>query len=649
MIPSNRIQPKGLDNLLQYLTTELYRSQGERGSLEERWIRFQRVYRALPDEQTKRFPWLGSSNLVLPVAATDVDTVVAQLIGIIYGPKNVWSVQPLRPDMVDYAPRVDEFLSWAQDAELNMYPAIADWVMEVVKLGTGVLKQRYVRETKKVFEWRDTPQGTVEQQLRRIVKDSPEVNRVALPDFYVPASCGVDLQRASWCAERFRLNKNQYQQRINSGIYQPSTDLRLWDVGRTTATRGAQYERAFQALDAYVPSYADELEMYEFWLDYDLDGDGEAEALVCTLHIPSRTYLRVDYNPFFNQEKPYSVARYIRQEGRFYGIGICEIDDPFQDAASTMTNQRIDNATLMNVVMFKGKTNAGISENEPFFPGKTKLLSNLDDWQPMSVGQKADTTIPNEELLMSYGRKRTGISDYLSGNSSDSLNYSTATTAVSMLREGKKRFDQVLRECHVALSETGMRVLELYQQFNQGGKPFLVLGDKDGAMVQKVLQFPTEIVRLGLFVDVASANGAQNKETEIRTNQIIFGLVMQFYQQLIQGLMLVNNPQAPPMVRQAAFEMVVGGTTLARRILDAYGQQDVDKIIPDLEALVNAGQPQAPGMAIGGPEGGPPTGGAPMGSGAAGPSGMAALPGGAGAGVPFSPQPAAQNGLGFGG
>lgn len=646
MIPASRIRPKGLENLVQYLTTELYRAQGERGKLEERWIRFQRIYRALPEEELKRFPWPGAANLVLPIAATDVDTVVAQLIGIIYGPKNVWSVQALRPDMVDYAPRVDEFLSWAQDAELNMYPAIADWIQEIVKLGTGVLKQRYVRESKKVYEWRDTAQGTIEQQLRRLVKDSPEVNRVALPDFYVPASCGIDLQKAAWCAERFKLSYNQYVSRVNAGIYAGDSRLRGWMAGRSQATRGGQYERAFQELDFYVPSYSDELELYEFWLDYDIDGDGEAEALVCTIHVDSQTYLRVDYNPFFNQEKPYSVARYIRQEGRFYGIGLCEIDDQFQDAASTMTNQRLDNATLMNMVMFKGKANAGISENEPFFPGKTKLLSNLDDWQPMAVGQKADTTIPNEELLMSYAQRRTGISDYLSGAQSDSLNYSTATTAISMLREGKKRFDQVLRECRVALSETGTRVLELYQQFNQGGKPFMVMGDKDGAMVQRVLTFPTEIVRLGLFVDVASANGAQNKETEIRTNQIIFGLVMQFYQQLIEGLMLVNNPQAPPMVRQAAFEMVVGGTVLARRILDAYGQQDVDKIIPDLEALVNAGQPQPPAPpAQLGPGGGPPVGGPPMDQGFGGPAGVGVLPAGAGAGASFSGGQPAPNGF----
>lgn len=634
MIPYERIRRRGLDDLLEYLLAELQTTQGARKGLEDRWIRFQELYRGLPDEAQKTFPWIGASNIVVPIVGTDVDIVAARLLGLLFGPRNLWTVSALRPDMVDYAPRVDEFLRWAQESEIKAYDAVSDWIVELAKLGTGVLKQRYTRESRKVYEWRETAFGSMEQQVRRMIHDHPTLHHVRLPDFYVPATATSHQQSWPWCAERLKLSWVQMQNRVNAGLYQNIQPLGAWYGQKQAASRAGAYDRAFENLDAFRPSYNTDFELYEFWVDFDLDGDGEPEALVCTIHPDTRVYARVDYNPFFNQEKPYSVARYIKQEGRFYGIGLGEILEQFQDASTTMTNQRIDNATLMNMAMYKGRTNAGIEENEPWFPGKVKLLSDPEkDLVPMQVGQKADTTIPNEQLLMTYKDKRSGVNDYVEGNAGQ---YATATGVTSMLREGAKRFDQVLREVRSALSESGVRILELYQQFNQGGKPFLVMGEKDGQMVQAVLQFPTEIVRAALFVDVTATNGALNKEVEVRTNQIVFGLVMDFYAQLMQGLAIVNNPQAPPMMREAAYQMVKGGTKLARRILDSYGVQDVDAIIPDLEQAVASQQQQL--GAIGAP-GGPAMGGGPI-----PPAGVGAVPAGFGATAPGGYLPAPQGG-----
>lgn len=585
MIPYERIRRGGVDTLLEYLLDELRRTQGERSELDARWVRQQRMYRALPEDEIKKFPWLGASNLVVPVIATDVDIIVARLLGLLFGPANLWAVRPLRPDMVEFAPRAEEFLKWAQDTELHAYEAVSDWILELVKLGTGVLKQRYSRQQRKVYEWRETPAGTQEQVSLQLIKDSPVLQRVALPDFYVP-STAIDLSNAAWCAERFKLTWAQLDQRVKAGIYSNSDRIGSWWSQGVQSSNANTYDREFASLDAFRPTWHDGFEFYEFWVDFDIDGDGELEALVCTIHPQTRTYLRLDFNPFFNQEKPYSVARYIRQEGRFYGIGLCELGEQAQDAISTMTNQRIDNATLLNSAMFGTLDGSGIKQGEAFYPGAIKTLRSKDDLWSIDVGQKADSTIQNEAQLLGYHEKRSGVSDWIAGSSENSQNYATATTAVNMLREGSKRFDQILRDVRNALSESGTRILELYQQYNQGEKPFLVLGEKDGTLMQQVLQFPTRLIRTGVFVDITAANGAMNKEVEARTNQIIFGLLMQFNQQMMQGLGFMMNPQVPPIMQQIAGQMIESGTKLMRRTLTAYGQQDADELVPDLQKAI---------------------------------------------------------------
>jgi hypothetical protein len=575
-----------INNLVDYLVTELRRAQGERAPLEQSWIRYQTLYRAKPDHPKKDFPWPGAANTVIPMVATDVETITARLMGLLFSQPNLWSVQALRPDMVDFAPKLEEFLSWAQDAELGAYDACADWVMDIAKLGTGILKQRYAREQKKIYEFRETPLGPMEQMVRRMVKDNPELGRVALPDFYVPGSA-PDIQKAPWCGERLQLSWDQLIARERAGIYYNVSRIGSWWNTNSRLTRGAMYQNAQEALDQFIPSRSDNFEIYEFWLDYDLDTDGEPEAILCTIHEQSHTLLRADFNPFFHQEKPYSFARYIRQEGRFYGIGLGEILEHFQSEITTMHNQRLDNNTVMNIAAYKARRNS-VKQDTRVWPGAVILMEDpATDLLPLNMGQKADSTVGAEEMLLNYATRRTGVNDWVNPSNSDSANYATATTAVQMLREGSKRFDQLHRDVRRALSESGTRIVELYQQYNQGGKPYLVLGDEDGAAVAQILQFPTAVIRASVYIDIAATNAQANKEVEVRTNQIVFGLVMQFYQQMMQGIAVVSNPQLPPLMRQMAALMVDGGIKLARRILDAYGIQDTDQIIPDLTDAVN--------------------------------------------------------------
>lgn len=595
---------------MQYLRREITQALNDRAPLEERWNRFLAGYRALPLEEEKQFPFWGAANLVLPVIATDVDTVYSRLMGLLFAADNMWSCQPLNAEMVDYAPRLQEFLQWAQDAELNIYPAVADYLLEKCKLGTGILKTRYTREQKRVYQFRETDQGVSEQITTLLINDHPVVQHVSLFDFLLPASAS-DIQNAPWCGERLTLTWGQLKNRVAAGLYQNVQNLGSW----WARDRGSRQTMLMEALDANSPGIGDKFELWECWLDYDVDGSGEPMAIVATIHLPTMSVMRIDYNPFFNQEKPYAESRYLRQEKRFYGIGLCEMLDQFQDEISTMHNQRLDNATLANSSMFKARKGIGIKQDEPIFPGRWFLLDNMEDVTPMTMGQRYDSTVSYEELTLQYATRRTGVSDWISGADSPSANYGTATNAVQQLREGTKRFDQVLREDRRCLGIIGRQVVELYQQYNQHGKEYLAMGQTDGAKVHTILQFPLELIRLSVSIELTATSASMNKEVEIRTNQLIMQMVMTFYQQIMTGVSYMTNPQIHPAIQQLASQMVQGGVTLMRRILDDYGVQDTDALVPILGGAINSGQQQLNSFqnAAGGEQGGPPQSGGPAG------------------------------------
>jgi hypothetical protein len=626
MIPANLLQDRrNIDNLLQYLLFELQRTRGERVPLEEDWSRYQVKYRAKPEFPERTFPWKGAANLVIPVIATDVDTTVSGLMGVLFQSPNLWSTEALRPDWIDFAARLQEFLGWAQDAELGMYDVVLDWVTELTKLGTGILKWRYIRETKRMFEWREQPGGMLSQIVNRMAVNRPDVRRVALADFFIPATANSVVE-APWCAERLQLTYSQLQARVRAGIYLPETLDRIAYSWRSSqpASQYASYQNVQEQLDNFLPGFNDRFELFEFWLNYQIDRNQDPMALVCTIHVPTMTYARIDFNPFFNQEKPYAEARFIRQEGRFYGLGLGDILEMFQEEISTMHCQRLDNNTIKNASVFKGRTGSGVKPDEPIWPGRTIMMADPEkDLVSMQMGTGNISTIADEEFTLQYARQRSNVSDYQRGGAGNaSISYSTATTTVEMLRQGRLRLDQVLREIQSGLGKVGRGVVELYQQFDQQGKTFLVMGQRDGAAVQQVLQFPLDMLRAGVAVRVTATNAQLNKETQIRTNQIIFGMVMQFYQQMMQAMTYAFNPQVPPPMQQMALSWVQGGMVLARRILDEYNIQDIDRIIPDLGGTSDTGQQQQltqPGAQFGG---------APMGQGLIGPSGVSAPPGG---------------------
>lgn len=593
MIPANQYDPKRADDLLWYLIDEIRRTMGDRKIQEANWLKYERIYRARPIDERKTFPFTNASNLVIPLAATDVDTLYSRMMGMLFEPPGIWSATAQRPELVDFASATQEFFQWAQENEIKPYRSVGNWLLEMHKLGTGVMKQRYVREMQKVFEWRELDNQTWQQQAVVMLKDHPEISHVRLWDAYIPAGF-TDIQQAPWFAERVRLTWMQFMNRVKAGLYTNADKVGAWFFNPPMNT----VQQGMDDLSQFRPSINKQMEFYEFWLNFDIDGDGWDEALVCTIHLDSQTYVRLDYNPFFNQEKPYSAGCFMRDVNSFYGIGLCEMLDHFQEEITAMHNQRIDNGTVMLSQMWAvKKDNMAIRKDEPTYPGKIwRLTDPKNDIVALPLGQGMGTAmaaaVNSEAATRAEGMKRTGVNDYVAGNTGPSTAYGTAYTTHEMLLNASKRFGETLREVRAVLSESGTRILELYQQFNQRGKPFVALGQRDGMLVNVVLKFPLDLIRKGLSIGVTAIDSQLSRDAQIRTTTLVYQQLSQFYQNYMQMLSYVGNPQMPPAIKQVAMVAAEGSAVLMRKLLELYGQQDYDRMIPSLDGGVGEQQRQ---------------------------------------------------------
>lgn len=638
MLPRGTYDPWRVEELKWYLIQELHRTMADRNGLETDWIHYEDLYRAQPAESTKNFPFTGASNLVVGIIPTDVDTMYSRMMGLLIEPSNLWSMQAQRPELIDFAAATQEFLEWAQHNELHPHQWLPPWLIDIHKLGTGILKQRYTRDMKKVFEWRELDQGTWQQQAVIMLNDHPSIHHVPLINFFIPAGFKT-INEAPWVAERIRMTWPRFMNRVKQGIYYNAERLAVNYFNPPIN----QAQQALDRISRYPASINAQMELYEFWLDFDIDGDGWDEALVCTISLDTQDYVRLDFNPFFNQEAPYSSARFMPDVNSFYGIGLAEMLDQFQEEITAMHNQRIDNGTVSNSQMYvTDKNETGLNLKEPMYPSKILRLNNPAAFSPVPMGSPGQLaqSINNEQATRAEAQRRTGVNDWMEANPNSTQAYGSAFTNQQMQINSAKRSGETLRDVREGLAETGTRILELYQQYNQRGKEFIALGPRSGQMVSMVLRFPLDLIRKGLRVSVTAIDAQTSKDAQIRSATLVMQELMQFYQNYMMMLSYVTNPQLPPMIQQTALAAAQGGAIMMRRLLELQGQQDVDTLIPELAGGISVQQRQLQNIQslLGiGVTPGPNLGPAPMGPG----PGQAPGPG------PMAP--GMQNSQGFGG
>jgi hypothetical protein len=202
-----------------------------------------------------------------------------------------------------------------------------------------------------------------------------------------------------------------------------------------------------------------------------------------------------------------------------------------------------------------------------------------------------------EEYTRGESRARTGVNDYVNATPSPATSYGTAYTTQQMLLNSSKRLGETVRVVGNALGESGTRLLELYQQFFPNGKPFVALGQQDGALVDVVFKMPLDLIRKGIKITVNAIDATNSKDAQIRTTTLVFQTLQQFYMNYMQMISYAANPSIPHAIQQVALTAAEGSSILMKRLLKLYDVQDYSRMLPELQGGVNAQQQAAANIA----------------------------------------------------
>lgn len=609
------------DRLTMWLDDEIGKCLSEKGPLIADWERWQEDYWATPAPGPKNFPFERAAKIIIPLTAIAVEAVYSRLLNTIFSVKPFWSIRPRALPWADAAPWVEKWLQTEVENEksLNMYGFASHSLMEFTKLGTGIAKTGYEKEVRKSL--RQLPNGR-EEAIWTETKNGASVHYVPLANFLMRLS-ETDPNDAVWVGEQHDFSWSQLKRMALSGRMDPDEVEKLKAHYASTRVQeqgdAAGYQDTVDELMHAEPLWNDKFNIEEIWCSFDVDGDNIDEELVIDYHRPSRTLLSVRYNWYADLHRPYRIGQFIPVEGRWMGIGIGKQNEQFQEEITTIHRQRLDNATLANMRMLKVKRGLGYGADEPIFPGKMWFVNDYRDVEPFQMSEVYPSSFANEQSAQFYSDKRTGVNDVMLGVPQQGTP-GTATDMLTRLAEGNKKFDMVLKNVRRWYGLVGQDVLANFQQFGDQDRHWLVL-DKHGKHVEEVLRMPQQMVMQGAIVELTVTDSITNRQVEQQQWMGLFQIITNYYQQVIQLSMILQNPEITARLAERALS---ASDFAAKRLFESFAIVDYEPLL-----LLEEERNQNAEAAVAAGNGGPPTGN--------GNAGMAGLP--ALAGVTRGPVP----------
>lgn len=588
-----------IEEIVNWLDEELRRAESDRSDYDSNIIKWRDLYDAKPQQEVKDFPWENASNLVIPVVATAVDSVLSRVVNAIFGAKRVWLARPKAVSWHELGDPVTRFLDFVQDNVLKLYRVFRKMLLSTLKVGNGVGKLVWERRWRKVVFMQN---GTKTEEIV-LTHDGPKLYNI-LPENFLFSSDFLhtqDIQTCSWVAERASYTWKDLKNMELSQIFKDVD--RIKESKETTPTDAqARAERA----TGVTPSERTTYKVYEIWFTYPIDEDGTLGEFVMNLEYETKTVLRFVYNFYRHQERPFHFLGYMPREDSPFSIGLAEMLEDVQDEVTTIHNQRIDNATLANTKVFKRRRQAKVLVDS-IYPGAFIDVDEHDDVTEMDLGTEHSTLLSEELHSNSIGERRTGVSDYTVGRESSAIgSRATATSTMALIREGNKRFQMVIRDIRDVLSDIGHQVLMLYQQFAPNRQVmYEIMSEDDAKIFKEYFQLPPEQTRAAMHLSVEALSETNSKELQQQSMLQLMGIVQQFYTGLYEALGLATSPQAPPEMQQFAIHAAKTGSVIFERLLESMDVEDADYLAPDIEAILGSQQgmmgPTAPlGAGVGG-------------------------------------------------
>lgn len=601
-----KLDNEAKERLIQYLDTEILNHNAERSDFNDDLIEWQKDYWAKPTGEEKTFPFVGAASLIIPLSAITIEATHARTMTTLFALEQFTVVKAQSALFTEITRPLEKILDHELLNNIRVYNPLNDCVLELIKFGTGILKVGYEKIVKTAV--RHNNEGK-EEEFMVTTKQGPTVEAIPLSRFMMPFAY-QNPQTAPWCGVQREASPNEIRQMEFSGAFREDAYMDVYNHFNPPIQN--EFEQNQQELENREPTMPNKLQYYEIWCSFDVarkrdltreygseafPPGGEDREIVVHYCPDARTFLSVRYNWHEDLRRPFYKENYFPVEFRWAGIGACKQLDQFQKEVTMQHRQRIDNATLANTRMFKISKMSNYGPNEPIFPGKMWFLDDINDLQPIQMGEVYASAFSNEHQTLQYAQQRSGVNE-LNLGMPQAGTPGTATAELSRVQEGNKKFDFIYKNVKRLTTDMILDVAGQIRQFGPRDVSYYDYAD-EGPLVQKFFDLDPLLIRQGMLVEIAAAGQAENKLVDRQNWQQVTQMLQNYYTQMVQLAQMTGNQE---LVSKIVSQGLTAATEAMKQVLGSFDLKNINRIVVDEEmirALISTpiqppGAPQQP-------------------------------------------------------
>lgn len=352
------------------------------------------------------------SKIFVPIAFQLIEIATPKLISFLSDNGSIFDVSPEDTKDEAIADNIKRLVS--DQLDRNMFGDVYEnFVKQLLLYGTSYfyvdwrVKREWVwerieKKTESVDEFgvNKIKIEYVNQKSYKVIERRPNVTWLDILDVFPQQDhARVEDQYPGVCIRRF-MDRKEFERMCDGD--QPYFGNKEKAMATGTSNK-FQESRQFRKVSRgeTATSGSTDIELLEWWMKYDLDGDGIDEE--CHIVIANRTVVvRAVANPYYHQRRPLIKVCFCKVPGEWYGIGLIEPVISLINQLTTVRRQRLDNVTLILNRMWKVRSTADIDPTKLVAsPNGIVLVDNMDDIAPLDIQDVTQSSFQDANQILS--------------------------------------------------------------------------------------------------------------------------------------------------------------------------------------------------------------------------------------------------------
>ena len=255
-----------------------------------------------------------------------------------------------------------------------------------------------------------------------VIRNQPTAVVCRNEDIFIDPTCMDDMEKCQFVIHRYESSLNALKQ---DGRYE---NLDKVEAAQYNLTNDPQYLREDQSYFEFKDKPRKKFVVHEYWGNYDIDGDGIAEPIVCAW--VGNTLIRLESNPYPDKKPPFVIVPFSAVPFHMFGEALAETIGDNQKIKTAITRGMVDNmAKSNNAVVATRKGALDPVNRKKFLKGENFEFNGTpgDFWQG-SYNQLPSSAFDMLNLQNNEIESQTGVKSFSGGINANALG-STATGA----------------------------------------------------------------------------------------------------------------------------------------------------------------------------------------------------------------------------